>query len=179
MTRARIAAAAAGILTLLLLQAALVGPVAGRWAVSLPAVAVAAVAFVDGPATGMSFGFVTGLIADLGSSHPAGVFALCWLAVGLLCGRQVDRHTVRHDALLAGVVCGLASTAATLVLAVVHGRGSATEAFVGLLPAVLGDALIGFVVVAIVRRMLESETLRRPAPVYTDLADSPLEMHRG
>jgi len=173
MTRSRVAAAAAAILTLLLLQAAVVGPSVGQWAVSLPAVAVAAVAFVDGPATGMSFGFTAGLIADLGSAHPAGVFALAWMCIGLLCGRQVDRHSLRHDAVLAGMVCGLAATASTLVLTVVHGRGSVGQAFGTLLPTVLGDVVLGFGVVALARWMLASDTLRRPAPVYTDLVLGP------
>jgi hypothetical protein len=66
----------AALLTALLLQATLVGPLAMSVPVSLPAVLVAAVALVDGPATGMSFGFTVGLFADLGSSHPAGVLAL-------------------------------------------------------------------------------------------------------
>jgi len=172
MTRARVAAAAAAILTLLLLQAALVGPAVGSWAVSLPAVAVAAVAFVDGPATGMSFGFAIGLIADLGSSHPAGVFALCWLGVGLFCGRVVDRHSLRHDAVAAGLICGVTSSIATLILAVVHGRGSFSSAFFGLIPAIVGDIVLAFAVVWTVRRMLDSDSLRKPNAVYTDLAVS-------
>jgi rod shape-determining protein MreD len=168
-TRARVAAALAAVLTLLLLQAALVGPVSGRWAVSLPAVAVAAVAFVDGPATGMSFGFALGLVADLGSGHPAGVLALTWLAVGLVCGRVADRHTIRHDALATGVVCGLAGTIAALVLVLLNSGGTATDALIGFVPAVVGDLVLAFPVIALVRRMLDSDRLRRPAPVYTEL----------
>lgn len=176
MTRARIAAAAAGILTLLLLQAALVGPVVTGLTltatVSLPAVAVAAVAFVDGPATGMSFGFVAGLLADLGSAHPAGVLALCWLGVGLLCGRVADQHSLRHDAISAGVICALAGSASVVMLAALHRGGSLTAALTGFLPTVIGDSVLAFAVLALIRTMLGTDTLRRPHAVYTDLAAS-------
>src|SRR5947209_2068432 len=104
MTRARVAAAAAGIVTALLLQATLVGPLSGWVPISLPAVLVAAVGLVDGPATGMSFGFAAGLVADLASSHVAGVLALCWMGVGTLAGLVADRRSLRKDALTAGVV---------------------------------------------------------------------------
>ena len=174
MTRARIAAASAGILTVLLLQAALVGPVVSGFveaaAVSLPAVAVAAVAFVDGPGAGMSFGFVTGLLADLGSSHPAGVLALCWLGVGLLCGRVADRHSLRHDAVSAGVICALSSAAAVAVLALLHARASWSGVLTGLVPTMIGDVLLAFPVLALLRRMLATDALRRPHPVFTDLS---------
>lgn len=169
MTRARVAVAAAGILTALLLQATLVGPVTNPFAVSLPAVLVAAVALVDGPATGMSFGFAAGLVADLGSHHPAGVLALCWLAIGLVCGTVAVRHSLRRDAVSAGVVCGLAGSAATLLLTVVHGGGTLSGAVRDLVPVAIGDALLAFAVLAIVRRMLRSETLRAPHPVFTEL----------
>jgi cell shape-determining protein MreD len=168
--RTRLVAAAATILTMLLLQATLIGPVVGSWPVSLPAVVVAAVAFVDGPATGMSLGFVAGLVADLGSGHPAGVLALCWLGIGLVCGRVVDRHTVRHDAVSAGVICGVLSTAAALLLLVLHTSGSVTAVLAGFVPAIIGDTVLGVVVVALVRRMLDSDRLRHPAAVYTELA---------
>src|ERR1700709_2482824 len=98
MTRGRVAVAAAGIVTALLLQAAVVGPVVSPYAVSLPLVLVAAVGLVDGPATGLGFGFAAGLVADLGSAHPAGVFALVWMGVGLLCGLVADRQSLRRDA---------------------------------------------------------------------------------
>ena len=106
MTRARVAAALAAILTALLLQATVIAPATVPWPVSLPAVLVAAVALVDGPATGMSFGFAAGLIADLGSHHPAGVLALCWLGVGPAV-RDAGRPAaaLRRDALIAGVAC--------------------------------------------------------------------------
>lgn len=173
MTRARVAAAMAGILTALLLQATLVAPVSAPFAVSLPAVLVAAVALVDGPATGMSFGFAAGLVADLGSRHPAGVLALSWLGVGLLCGTLADRRSLRRDALTAGVVCGLASSAATLLLALVHAGGTVWDAVRDVVPAGIGDALLALVLVGLVRRMLHTDSLRAPHSVLTELAMGP------
>ncbi len=170
MTRARVAAAAAGILTALLLQATLLAPLCAPLPVSLPAVLVAAVAFTDGPATGMSFGFIAGLVADLGSRHPAGVLALCWLGVGLLCGTVADRHSLRHDAVTAGVVAGLAAGVAGVLLVVVGRGGTLRDVAVYTAPAMGVDVLVAIAVVAIVRRMLDSDVLRAPHPVFTDLA---------
>jgi hypothetical protein len=169
-TRARLAAAAAGILTAVLLQATLIAPLCAPLPVSLPAVVVAAVAFMDGPATGMSFGFIAGLVADLGSRHPAGVLALCWLAVGLLCGTVADRHSLRHDALTAGVVAGLAGGFAGVLLVIVRSGGTLRDVVVYTAPAIGVDVVIAIAVVAIVRRMLGSDALRAPHPVFTDLA---------
>lgn len=173
MTRARVAVAAAGILTSLLLQATLIAPLAGSVPISLPAVLVAAVALVDGPATGMSFGFAAGLTADLGSSHPAGVLALCWLGIGLACGAVAERRSGRRDAVNAGIVSGVAGAAAVLLLALVHSSGSAHDAVVYTVPAIVGDILLALVVVAVVRRMLATDALRAPHPVYTELALGP------
>ena len=169
MTRARVAAAVAGLTTALLLQATLVAPVSAPWPVSLPAVLVAVIALVDGPPTGMAFGFATGLTADLGSQHPAGVLALCWLGVGLLCGLLADRRGVRRDALVAGSVCGLASVAATVLFVVVRSPGSLADAITYAAPAALGDALLALLLIPLVRRMLRTESLRAPHPVYTEL----------
>jgi cell shape-determining protein MreD len=170
MTRARVAAAMAGILTSLLLQATLVAPVTAPYPISLPAVLVAAVALRDGPAAGMSFGFAAGLTADLGSHHPAGVLALVWLGIGLLCGLVADRHTLRRDAVTAGAVCGLASGVAALLLQLVRSGGSARDALAYTVPSVAGDIVLAFVVIALVRRMLAADSLRAPQPVYTELA---------
>jgi rod shape-determining protein MreD len=170
MSRARLVAALAAALTALLLQAVLVAPVTAPWPLSLPAVLVAAVALIDGPATGMSFGFAVGLLADLGSNHPAGVLALCWLGVGLLCGMLADRRGLRRDALTAGLVCAAGSFVATLFLAVVHAGAEAMDAITYVLPAAAGDIVLAFGVLAVARRMLHTESLRAPHPVYTDLA---------
>lgn len=176
MTRARVAAAIAGIITALLLQATLIGPATFPVPVCLPAVLVAAVALVDGPATGMSFGFAAGLVADLGSSHAAGILALCWLGVGLVCGMFAQRRGVPRDALCAGIVCGVASSVAALLLVLVHRGGTAADAVVYLLPAIGADAILALGAVALLRRMLHSDTLRAPHPVFTELALGP---HRG
>jgi rod shape-determining protein MreD len=170
MTRSRVAAAAAGIVTALLLQATLVGPVTAPFPVSLPAVLVAAIALVDGPAAGMSFGFAAGLTADLGSHHPAGVLALIWLGVGLLCGTVADRRSLRRDAVTAGLACGLAAAVAALLLVVVRSGGSIRDAVVYAGPAMIGDVVLALAVVAVVRPMLHTDSLRAPRPVYTELA---------
>jgi cell shape-determining protein MreD len=174
MTRARVAAAMAGIITVLLLQATLIAPLFVPWPVSLPAVLVAAVALVDGPATGMSFGFAAGLTADLGSHHPAGVLAMTWLGVGLLCGTVADRRSLRRDAVAVGLAGGLAAAFGGLLLALVRSSGSSVhDALLYSAPAALGDAALAFAVVAVVRRMLEADSLRAPHPVYTELVLGP------
>ena len=169
MTHGRVAAGIAGLITALLLQATLVAPVSESFPVSLPAVLVAVIALVEGPATGMAFGFATGLTADLGSQHPAGVLALCWLGVGVLCGLLADRRSVRRDALAAGLVCGMASGVAALLLVVVRSPGSVQDAVTYAAPAALGDALLALLLIPLVRRMLSSDSLRAPHPVYTEL----------
>jgi len=167
--RHRIIGAAAAIITALLLQATVLGPACAPLPVSLPAVLVAAVALVDGPATGLAFGFTTGLVADLGSRHPAGVLALSWLLVGLLCGAVADRHRLRRDALMAGVAAALASAVAGVLLVVVHEGGTLRQVLSGLLPALLVDVLLAVAVCGLVRRMLRTETLRAPHPVLMEL----------
>jgi hypothetical protein len=164
--RSRLVAAIAGILTVLVLQATLVGPVCAPYPVALPAVLVAAVAFVDGPATGMSLGFAAGLVADLGSNHPAGVLALCWLGVGLVSGTVADRRSVGRDALSAGLVCGAGAVAATLLLAIVHSGPTAGDAVRYALPAGLGDALLALGLVPLTRAMLRTQSLRARQPVH-------------
>jgi rod shape-determining protein MreD len=169
MKRARLVAALTAMLTALLLQAAIVAPVTSPWPVSLPVVLVAAVGLVDGPAAGMTFGFTIGLLADLGSSHPAGVLALCWLAVGLVCGMVADRRSLRRDAITAGLVCAFGTAAATIVLAITHSGTAALDAVRYLVPTAIADALLAFAVLALVRRMLHTDSLRAPHPVYTEL----------
>lgn len=166
---ARMIAALAALITASLLQGTLVAPLTMPVPVpvSLAAVLVAAVALSDGPAAGMSFGFTAGLVADLGSRHPAGVLALSWLGLGVICGLARDRRTVRGDAAVAAVFCALASVFATLLLAVVHAGGASAELAVrGAVPAGLGDALLALGVIPLVRDFLRSDALRaRSAPV--------------
>lgn len=168
MTRTRALAALAAILTALLLQATVIGPVTLPVAVSLPAVLVAAVALVDGPGTGLSIGFVTGLLADLGSDHPAGVLALCWMGAGLLCGCAAGVRSVRVDAAFAAIVCALASLLGEGLLAVAgSGTVSPGSAIVQLVPVALGDAVLALALVPAARAMLRNDALRprrAPAP---------------
>lgn len=169
MTRARVFASIAAILTVLLLQATLVAPVIAPLPISLPAVLVAVVALVDGPATGMAFGFATGLAADLGSTHPAGVLALVWMGLGLFCGLIADRSRGRRDALTAGIASAVAASVATVVLVVVHDGEAIASAITALPATLLGDVVLAMVLFWPVRRMLRTESLRAPAAAYTDL----------
>jgi cell shape-determining protein MreD len=167
MRRARIAAAIAALLTALVLQATLVGPLADTIPASLPALLVAAIAVVDGPGAGIAFGFAAGLITDLGSEHPAGVLALCWLGVGLVCGLlNAPNARIRHDVLVTTVVCGAASVVSTLALAVLGADGAqATDALRYAIPATLLDGLLALAVVPLVRLFLRTDRLRAPRPV--------------
>lgn len=168
MTRLRAIAALAAIITALLLQATLVAPLTMPVPISLPALVVAAVALVDGPGTGLSFGFAAGLLADLASSaHPAGVLALSWLAVGVLCGLGADGTSVRLDAAIAAGVCTAISLGTSVLLLVTHSAGATlAQAMHDVVPALLGNALLALVVVPLVRRALRNPSLRalRPAP---------------
>jgi cell shape-determining protein MreD len=167
MTPARIAAAIAALVTALLLQATVVGPALAPAPASLPALLVAAVALVDGPGTGLSFGFAVGLVADLGSEHPAGVLALCWLAVGLVCGMLSSTLSgVRRDAAIAALACGLAALISTGLIAAFARAGDGVVTALRLaVPATLLDAVLAFAVVPLVRLFLHSATLRAPRPV--------------
>jgi cell shape-determining protein MreD len=170
MTPARATAAAAGIVTALLLQATVLGPAVAPQLVSLPAVLVVAVALHDGPATGMSFGFSAGLVADLGSRHPAGILALCWLGAGLAGGALAGRSALRRDAVVAGVLSALTTVVAGALLVVVHDGGTLRALLGATVPTLIGDVLLALPVVALVRRMLRTESLRAPRPVLTELA---------
>jgi rod shape-determining protein MreD len=176
MTPARIAAAAAAIGTALLLQATLIGPASGAVPVSLPAVLVACVGLVNGPATGISLGFAAGLVADLGSTHPAGVLALCWLLVGLASGTFADRHNVPRDSAATAVICTGAGVLATALLALTHSGTTVGSAITGLLPCLFGDFLLALLLLPLVRRMLGTDRLRPPRPVARDLL---VEARRG
>lgn len=167
MTRARVAAAVAGLLTALLLQATLVGPLVLPAPASVPALLVAAVALVDGPGAGLAFGFAAGLVADLGSEHPAGVLALCWMGIGIACGLcRSPGASVRRDAATAALACGLAAILATLVLTLVGADGATAEqAMRYAVPATLVDAVLALVIVPLVRLFLRSDSLRAPRPV--------------
>jgi cell shape-determining protein MreD len=162
MTPARLAAAATAIIVALLLQATLIAPLVLTAQLSLPAVLVAAVALESGPGAGMSLGFVTGLVADLGSAHAAGLLALCWLGLGIACGLLAEPH--RHlagQAGLAAVAATLAGALATLGLTVVdEPGGTALGAVRGLLPSLAGNLVLAALVVPLTRRLLRADALR-------------------
>jgi cell shape-determining protein MreD len=162
MTPARLAAAATAIVVALVLQATLIAPAALTAQLSLPAVLVAAVALESGPGAGMSLGFVTGLVADLGSAHVAGLLALCWLGVGIGCGLLVGPHRhVAGQAVLAAVAATVAGALAMLGLTVVdEPGGTALGAVRGLLPSLAGNLVLAALVVPLVRRVLRADALR-------------------
>lgn len=167
MTRVRVAAAIAALLTVLVLQATLVGPLADTVPASLPALLVAAVALADGPGTGIAFGFTAGLITDLGSEHPAGVLALCWLGVGLVCGRSgAPNAPVLRDVMFSAVACSVAAVVSTGLLALIGADGASGRDTVRFaLPALAIDLVLALVVVPLVRLFLRSDRLRAPRPV--------------
>lgn len=172
MTRVRVAAALAAMITALLLQATLLAPLTFPWPVSLPALLVAAVALREGPGSGMSFGFATGLVADLASRHPAGLLALVWLGVGLAGGLLAEHGRVRRDAVVAGALCALAGVESSLAIAVLSGTASASGTASlarAVLPTLLVSTALGVAVVPLVRAMLGSDALRARRPLDTAL----------
>jgi rod shape-determining protein MreD len=163
MTRVRVAAAIAALLTALALQSGVIAPLAMAVPISLPAVLVAAIALSDGPGAGIAFGFGAGLIADLGSSHPAGVLALTWMVIGIVCGLGADKASVRADALIAAGVCAVGAAVSTALLAVLGSDGASWGSAVrGCVPSALGDLALALVVVPLVRRFLRADALRAP-----------------
>ena len=81
-----------------------------------------------------------------------------------------DRRRVPRDALSAGLVCGAAAFAATLLLALVHSGPTAEDAVRYALPAGLGDALLALALVPLTRAMLRTESLRAPHPVHPQVS---------
>jgi cell shape-determining protein MreD len=162
LTPTRIATAMAAILTALLLQATVVGPAAITAQLSLPAVLVAAVALESGAGTGITLGFAAGLVADLGSSHAAGLLALCWLGLGLGCGLMADTHRrVAAQIVIAAATCAVAIAVTTLSLTVVGEPGGTLLATArGFLPSLLGEFVLAALVVPVTRWFLRSNALR-------------------
>jgi cell shape-determining protein MreD len=163
MTRVRLAAGLAALLTCLALQAGVIAPLVMSVPISLPALLVAAVALCDGPGAGIGFGFAAGLIADLGSTHPAGIFALTWMGIGMVCGLAASKTSLRTDILIAGAVCAVGAAAATGLLTIVGADGAtAGLAIRDLAPALFGDVVVAIVLVPLVRRVLRADVLRAP-----------------
>jgi hypothetical protein len=86
MTVVRCVAGLAAVVTAMLVQATLVGPLTYPVPVSLPLLVVVGVAVLCGPSTGIALGFGAGLLADLTSHHPVGLLALTWLGAGIVAG---------------------------------------------------------------------------------------------
>ncbi|MCW2525438.1 MAG: rod shape-determining protein MreD [Pseudonocardiales bacterium] len=86
MTASRGAAGLATLITAMLLQATLIGPLFVPLPASLPLVVILSIALLTGPSTGITLGFAGGLLVDLGSQHPVGVLAFTWLGAGLAAG---------------------------------------------------------------------------------------------
>ncbi len=178
----RLIAAVAAVASVLILQAGLITPLTAPLAVSLPAVFVAAVSLNAGVSTGMSIGFVTGLVADLGSEHPAGVLALCWLGLGLACGIVADSsRRTRVSLLIVTIASGLASVAASALLDAV---GSASVGPVDVLrlavPTTVVDGGLALLIFAAVRAVLRTDGVRaprRPRPLV--FGPLPFGLRRG
>lgn len=166
MNRVRLIAGIAALLTALLLQATVVGPVTLPLPVSLPAVLVAAIALIDGPGAGIAFGFAAGLLADLGSNHPAGIFALCWLGVGLVAGCcAAPRSRALRNILTATLICGAASIVGGIALGLAGSDLNLDDVVRHGILATFGDLVLAILVVPVVRLFLHSTTLRAPRPV--------------
>jgi rod shape-determining protein MreD len=169
-TASRLAAAVAGLLTALLLQATLVGPLTFPVPVSLPALLVVVTGIYAGPGIGLSFGFCTGLLADLGSQDTVGVQALTLLAAGLAAGVLGGLATERgyRTRGVAAMAAGLATATALatgllLVILGSHGASPATV-FDTLIPVLPTDALLGLLLVPAVRAVLRSQGIRAARP---------------
>lgn len=173
MTGIRLLAAVAAAVTALLLQATLVAPLSFPIPLSLPALLVTCVALSNGPAAGMSFGFGIGLLADLASSHPAGVLALAWTLLGLTAGTVANRLAAPGHRTATAVAAGLTTGAtilASVLLTAVGLPGQAAEAL-RYAPAILvGHAFLGWFLTPVVSTFLHSAALRRHRAPVTAVA---------
>jgi hypothetical protein len=166
----RAAAAIASVITVLLIQATLVGPLTFPVPVSVPALVVIVVGIYAGPGIGLSLGFASGLLADLGSDHPAGVLALCWMATGMAAGvvggLATERgYQTRGVAGIAAVVGAASSWLVTVLLAILGSHAASVWlACRNLIPIGLVEALLALIVVPAVRSMLRSQGVRTPRP---------------
>lgn len=176
MTVSRLAAALAGVLTVLLVQATLIGPLTFPVPVSLPALLVIVVGIYAGPGIGVGLGFSTGLVADLGSDNPAGVQALCLLGAGLVAGILGGLATqrgygIRGVAALAAAI-GTGTALVTGLLLSILGSHAATMPYT-LVPVGLTEALLGLLLVPAVRALLRAQGIRAPKPSASVLSRMP------
>jgi rod shape-determining protein MreD len=166
----RMALALAAVVSVLLLQATVIGPLTFPVPVSLPALMVIVVAIYAGPGVGIGLGFATGLLADLGSDHPAGVQALGWMAAGVIAGMvgglATERgYRTRGVAALAAAIGAATALVVAFMLAILGSHAAtATVAVRSVIPVGLADALIGLVLVPIVRSLLRGQGIRGQRP---------------
>lgn len=185
------------VVTALLLQATVVGPVAVFVPVSLALVVVLSVALLSGPGTGIALGFGAGLLADLSSSHAVGTLALTWMVGGLLAGRasgvvapgasvlpanrrirrRIDRRRIAlrlRQGVVVGVLGGAVAAATTVLEQAVGAPVDAlSTALVRCLPAMIGDALLALLVLPLVGRVLASAPLRPRTGARPSVAHPP------
>lgn len=128
-------------------------------------VVVVAFGLAEGPLTGAAVGFAAGLLTDLLSDHPLGLYALVCCLAGYVCGLvggDTERSTLRPL-----VVVGAATVGATLLFAAVSGLLGDPRvtwlALIGHLPAaVLYDVILApFVVPGIVALSRRLEPVER------------------
>jgi cell shape-determining protein MreD len=158
----RLIAAAAAVLTVLVLQATIVTAVSAPLAISLPAVLVAAVGLEAGPSAGMSVGFSVGLLADLGSRHPAGVLALLWLLLGIGTGLLAHRPRRRlMSIVIVAIATSIVGLVASVVLTALNAPAGPIGATLALaLPSALGNLVLAVLVVPITRAVVRAVPLR-------------------
>jgi len=172
MIGSRVALAIASVLTMLLVQASLIGPLTFPVPVALPALVVATIGIYAGPGGAMSMGFATGLLADLGSEHPAGVLALCWMASGLLAGIVGGLLTQRASgtrpiALAAASIATMSTFVSSLMLVVVGSHADSVSASLRhVIPSFLLHALLALPVVPFVRLLMRRQGVRSPRARY-------------
>ncbi|GAC1608165.1 MAG: hypothetical protein NVS3B26_03970 [Mycobacteriales bacterium] len=116
MTTRRFVLGAATVLTALLLQVAVISqlPLPGA-APDLLLVLVIAYALVEGPLSGMTTGFVAGVLADSLADHPLGRLALVYAVVGYAIGFIED--DTERSTLLPFVGVGAGALAAVVIFA--------------------------------------------------------------
>lgn len=130
-------------------------------------VLVVCVALVDGPNTGVAFGFAAGLALDLLSQHPLGVLALVLAVVGYVVGSGRDRlgDSFWVPVLITGCAAAVTPIAVGALLALVGDPRAGAASLVASLPSsVLYDvALAAFVspAVEILTSRLDPDELRR------------------
>ncbi len=179
MMLSRLAAAVAGVITVLLLQTTLIGPLTFPVPVSLPALMVIVVGIYAGPGIGVGLGFAMGLLADLGSDNPAGVQALCFLAAGLVAGIVGGLATqrgygTRGIAAMAAAIGTVTCVAVGLLLSVLGSHAASLQLTArSVIPVALTEALLGLLVVPVVRKLLRAQGIRAPRTPTSVLSRMP------